>query len=196
MKRNGDVVGDVARPLRPKSRIWVGAEALAKVTFRRQAFCSIGGVPTPTKVITRVGASLFPQMSGRASCRGRGGGRFQYDYYCRVDGRCPVKLWADGHFEVAWGPSSRGALASLAPGTVGPLALARLTRQELRAVICSGTYRLEITPLRGSRPAKALIGSVPALGRVYLRVFEERAEGERLLEIERTTVSGACSEEP
>lgn len=192
VKWNDHLAGDAARSLQPRSHLWVGAEAAAKVTFRRQAFCTIGEAPVPTKVTTRIGNTLFQQMSGRASCRGRSGNRFQYDYYCNLSGRCPVKLWADGHFEAAWNPN-RDAATSFYPGMTWPLSNA--TRQELRAVICSGTYRLEVVPLGGSKAAQARTGSVPPLSRVYIRVFEERAEGERLLEVERTTLSGACPEE-
>jgi hypothetical protein len=173
----------------------VGAEARAKLTFRKQAFCSIGGVPVPTKVITRVGATLFQQISGLASCRGRGAEPFQYDYYCHVDGRCPVRLFANGYFETVWSPPSGHASSLLRSQALWPFPLQGTTRRELNAMICSGAYRLEIVPLGGSRPAQSRSGTVPSESRVYIRVFEERSEDERLLVIDQRTVSGACLEE-
>jgi|GEM_PF-3001576 len=196
VKSDGSVLnGSEPRRLQPRAKVWVAKNSRAKITFASDAFCTIGGVPIATEVITRYRRALFMQTSGATSCDSRGTHRVHFGAYCGVNRKCPVRFWASGKVlaEFASTDLEEGSSSLLFPVPPAFRGFAGAVRRELRVVVCSGSFRIEIDQI-GGKGVKARRGEVPPLMVAYIRIFEERELGDRLFEYEYRAVTEACPE--
>ncbi|HEU5063287.1 MAG TPA: hypothetical protein VFT79_09085 [Solirubrobacterales bacterium] len=178
------VVGAAPQRLEDGSRVRVEATGLARITFKREAFCEVGGVATRTKLITRAGRSLFQQNAGKTSCISRGKRKIHFGFHCGVDEPCPARLWSTGKVMTEW--RSRAISQGLVTSPPDELSLAAGERRELRAIVCDGKYRAILS--QGASVAEAEVGVVSGLSWALIRIVEE----EHLFELHVTVRTGGC----
>ncbi len=179
--------------------VWVGANGEARATFSRDAFCTIGGVATPTEIVSRFESSLFRQLSGATSCTSRREESLTFGFFCDLTEPCPAMIWANGKIVSQWTGSDAGASSTVEievpeidvpepPEVEVPNVSAAdpATRRELISVICSGSYRIVVD--RGSSRAESS-GSVSGRNRTLVRIIEEGNSG---LSLSTITTSGPC----
>lgn len=185
--------------LNPGAAVWVGAGGEARATFSRDAFCTIGGVATPTEIVSRFESSLFRQLSGATSCTSRREESLTFGFFCDLTEPCPAMIWANGKIVSEWSSDADASSSSVeievpeidvpdVPSVEVPDVPAPdpATRRELVSVICSGSYRI-VVDQESSRAESS--GSVSGRNRTVVRIVEEGTSG---LSVSTITTSGPC----
>lgn len=85
------------RRLNPITSVHVDPSALARLTFRRQALCRVGGAPSSTEIVTRFQGQdkLFRQDIGISWCTFASQPDSFLAFFCGYGTDCPVIVKAD-----------------------------------------------------------------------------------------------------
>lgn len=158
-----------ARPVFEGERVATAAGASARLSFRDEAHCTLGGgTELPSEAVTRWGEDvLMLQLSGDSVCSSPKAGD-RVETFCNPTGTaCPVRI------------RGRGTVLTR---VVAPEAIVSLTesfRRFARITICSGFFRVWIVGESGQTESEAAGGS-SGNGRFVITVEEslERTKDE------------------
>jgi hypothetical protein len=115
------------------ARVYTPLSSLARLTFRNQARCTIGGGNLPSEVITRWEDTLLKQISGDASCTNLKTGQ-------------PIETLCDDRREQCSGEvRARGTFIShVVPPPEATASLTEAFYRKVRIVVCAGSVRARV----------------------------------------------------
>ncbi len=147
-----------ARVVSSDSRVRVTPRGEARITFMRQAKCTLGASTEATEIVTRFGGDgpLFWQSHGRSLCTFASGPNKKVGLFCdqasEAEGRCPVIV-----------------------NTVGQTQVVTRTSNPVIMEFCSGAYAVKVADAFGGGEVS---GRSSVGGRVRVTILETESNAE------------------
>lgn len=115
----------------PGSSVTTAPRSLARLTFKNQARCTLGGLALSRIFVRAEESSLFTQEQGYSSCTSLHGGQ-PINVLCKPDEPCGAEVRARGTYLVK------------IPPPAATISATEIVRRVARVVVCSGFVRVRI----------------------------------------------------